>query len=106
VCLKRVSKRRLAHGRFLSSDRGSARGGSPRTIAEVSTRQKEIQYSSRTHAGTDSFKHVQRLRRAVADLLEKLPQHLQDSPGSAVVATKHVASSLQHHTLDLSRQEL
>jgi predicted acylesterase/phospholipase RssA len=61
-------------------DLWSARGELPRTIAEVSTRQKEIQYSSRTRAGTDSFKHVQRLRRAVADLLEKLPQHLQDGP--------------------------
>jgi NTE family protein len=61
-------------------DLWSARGELPRTIAEVSTRQKEIQYSSRTRAGTDSFKHVQRLRRATADLLEKLPQHLQDGP--------------------------
>jgi NTE family protein len=61
-------------------DLWSARGELPRTIAEVSTRQKEIQYSSRTRAGTDSFKHVQRLRRAAADLLQKLPPHLQDSP--------------------------
>ena len=36
------------------------------TIAEMSTRKKEIQFSSRTRAGTDSFKHAQRLRRAVA----------------------------------------
>src|SRR5580700_5812911 len=61
-------------------DLWNARGELPRTIAEVSTRQKEIQYSSRTRAGTDSFKHVQRLRRAAADLLQKLPPHLQDSP--------------------------
>src|SRR5258707_14570665 len=40
--------------------------------AKVSTRQKDIQYSSRTRAGTDSFKRIQRLRRAAADLLEKL----------------------------------
>jgi NTE family protein len=58
-------------------DLWSARGELPRTIAEVSTRQKEIQYSSRTRAGTDSFKHVQRLRRATADLLAQLPPHLQ-----------------------------
>jgi NTE family protein len=61
-------------------DLWSACGELPRTIAEVSTRQKEIQYSSRTRASTDVFEHVQRLRRATANLLEKLPQRLQDSP--------------------------
>ena len=61
-------------------DLWSARGELPRTIAEVSTRQKEIQYSSRTRAGTDNFKYVQRLRRAMADLLEKLPEPLQKGP--------------------------
>jgi len=45
----------------------------------VSTRQKEIQYSSRRRAGTASFKYVQGLRRAMADLFEKLPEDLQNS---------------------------
>lgn len=61
-------------------DLWSARGELPSSIAEVATRQKDIQYSSRTRAVTDNFKAVQRLRRATADLLEKLPAHLQDSP--------------------------
>jgi NTE family protein len=61
-------------------DLWSARGELPSTLAEVSTRMKEIQYSSRTRAGTDSFKYVQRLRRATADLLEKLPDHLRHGP--------------------------
>jgi NTE family protein len=61
-------------------DLWNARGELPRTLAEVATRQKEIQYSSRTRAGTDSFKHVQRLRRAMADLFEKLPEELQNGP--------------------------
>src|ERR1700731_2088137 len=60
-------------------DLWSARGELPRTLAEVSTRQKEIQYSSRTRAGTHSFKYVQRLRRAMADLFGKLPEDLQNS---------------------------
>ena len=59
-------------------DLWNARGELPRTIAEVATRQKEIQYSSRTRAGTDSFKHIRRLRRALADLFEKLPQTLRN----------------------------
>ena len=61
-------------------DLWNARGELPRTIAEVATRQKEIQYSSRTRAGTDNFKHVQRLRRAMADLFEKLPEDLRNGP--------------------------
>src|SRR4029077_14945779 len=61
-------------------DLWSALGELPRTLAEVSTRQKEIQSSSRTRAGTDSFKNVQRLRRAMADLFEKLPGDLQNGP--------------------------
>jgi NTE family protein len=61
-------------------DLWNARGELPRTIAEVATRQKEIQYSSRTRASTDSFKHIQRLRRALADLFEKLPETLRNGP--------------------------
>jgi NTE family protein len=61
-------------------DLWSARGELPRTLAEVSTRQKEIQYSSRTRAGTDNIRHVQRLRRAMMDLLDKLPEDLRNGP--------------------------
>lgn len=61
-------------------DLWSGRGELPRTVPEVATRQKEIQYSSRTRAGTDYFKNVQRLRRATSDLLEKLPEDLKNGP--------------------------
>jgi NTE family protein len=68
-------------------DLWSARGDLPHTLAEVSTRKKEIQYSSRTRASTDSFKYVQRLRRATADLLEKLPDHLRHGPEAELLRT-------------------
>src|SRR5208282_1684168 len=58
-------------------DLWSARGDCPRNLAEVATRQKEILYSSRTRDNTDRFKHSQRIRHAVADLLEKLPPELK-----------------------------
>jgi NTE family protein len=61
-------------------DLWNARGELPRTLAEVATRQKEIQYSSRTRAGTDNIKYLQGLRRAMADLFEKLPADLQNGP--------------------------
>jgi NTE family protein len=51
-------------------DLWSARGELPRNMFEVMTREKEIRYSSRTRAGTDQFKHVQKLRYALASLLK------------------------------------
>ena len=59
-------------------DLWSARGELPRNLLEVATRQKEIQYSSRTRANTDHFKRVQRVRTAVSSLLGKLPKELLD----------------------------
>lgn len=57
-------------------DLWSARGELPHNLSEVMTRQKEIQYSSRTRAATDHFKRVQSVRSALANLLEKLPEEL------------------------------
>jgi NTE family protein len=68
-------------------DLWSARGDFPRNMLEVMTREKEVRYSSRTRAGTDQFKHVQRLRRAVADLLEKLPEDLRNSAEAKLLGT-------------------
>src|SRR5258706_6300576 len=61
-------------------DLWSARGELPRSLAEVATRKQEIQFQSRTRAGTDNFKDIQRLRRAMADLFEKLPEALKNGP--------------------------
>jgi NTE family protein len=51
------------------------------------TREKEIRYSSRTRAGTDEFKHRQKLRSAVASLVEKLPEDLRNSPEAKLLRT-------------------
>ena len=66
-------------------DLWSARGTLPRTMLEVMTRQKEIQYSSRTRNNSDRFKSVQRLRNALASLLEKLPDEFRNSPELAIL---------------------
>jgi NTE family protein len=68
-------------------DLWNARGDFPRSMLEVMTREKEIRYSTRTRAGTDQFKHVQRLRRAVADLLEKIPEDLRNSAEAKLLST-------------------
>jgi len=79
-------------------DLWNARGELPRTLAEVATRQKEIQYSSRTRASTDNFKYVQRLRRAMADLFKKLPEDLQNSSEAQLLrpAVDHKAYNIVH----------
>jgi NTE family protein len=60
-------------------DLWSARGEFPRDIFEVTTREKEIRYSSRTRAKTDQFKYEQKLRHTLGGLLEKLPEDLKNS---------------------------
>ncbi len=68
-------------------DLWSARGQLPRNMAEVVTRHKEIQYSSRTRASTDQFKRVHRLRRALADLLDRLPEDLSQHEDVKLLST-------------------
>jgi NTE family protein len=66
-------------------DLWSAHGAVPRTLPEVITRQKEIQYSSRTRANSDRFKKEQELRNALADLIAKLPAELRATPEYALL---------------------
>lgn len=68
-------------------DLWNARGQLPRNIAEVATRHKEIQFSSRTRANTDQFKHVQRLRHALAALLNRLPDDLNQHDDVKLLST-------------------
>ena len=67
-------------------DLWSARGAVPRTLPEVMTRQKEIQYSSRTRARSDQFRKEQQLRSALTKLISQLPENLRDTPEYALLA--------------------
>ena len=58
-------------------DLWSASGDFPRNLAEVATRQKEIQYSSRTRAFTDFLKNLNTLHNTVATLLDELPEEMK-----------------------------
>jgi NTE family protein len=60
-------------------DLWSARGDLPSDLNDVMSRQKEIQYSSRTRANTDHFKQIQCIRMALANLLEKIPTEILES---------------------------
>jgi len=66
-------------------DLWSARGEFPGNLDEVQTRQKEIQYSSRTRANTDQFKRAQRIRNIVAALLESLPDDLKEESNAKLL---------------------
>lgn len=66
-------------------DLWSAKGRFPRTLQEVSTRQKEIQFSSRTRAGTTWLKKMHALERAINELLPQLPEELKNSPAAKVL---------------------
>jgi NTE family protein len=68
-------------------DLWNARGEFPRNMFEVITREKEIRYSSRTRAGTDQFKHIQKMRYALAGLLEKLPEDLKRGPEAQLLGS-------------------
>ena len=51
----------------------SAKGDIPRDMPEVLSRQKDIQYSSRTRMTTDHFMQIHRLEQALRDALEQIP---------------------------------
>jgi NTE family protein len=80
-------------------DLWSARGQPPRNMAEVATRQKEIQFSSRTRASTDQFKNVHRVQRALAALLRRLPADLADDDDLKIL--KSVASDKVYNIVQL-----
>jgi NTE family protein len=68
-------------------DLWSARGQFPRSMAEVTTRQKEIIYSSRTRDNTTRFTASQTIRHAVDSLLNKLPDEMKDCPEAEILSS-------------------
>jgi NTE family protein len=77
-------------------DLWSARGDFPRSMAEVATRQKEIQYSSRTRAFTNFIKRLHKVEYCVATLLEQLPDEFKRSEEA-----KYLASIARRHAYNL-----
>jgi NTE family protein len=67
-------------------DLWSASGDAPRDLWEVAIRAKEIQFSSRTRAATDSFRQLQRLRTVYNELLQLMPPELAATPQAQLLA--------------------
>ena len=58
----------------------AAQGELPSRLDNVSEREKDIRYSSRTRMGVRTFRYAHELRRNISKLLEKLPASLKDEP--------------------------
>src|SRR5712672_4020299 len=61
----------------------SARGPLPISLLEAAEREKDIRFSSRTRMNTDKNKQIHDARKAVRDLISKLPEDLRNDPTAA-----------------------
>jgi NTE family protein len=63
----------------------SARGPLPASLLEAAEREKDIRYSSRTRMNTDKNKQVHNIRKALRELIEKLPDDLRNDPSVEIL---------------------
>lgn len=92
----RVTGERLPDALVFQVDLWTACGDFPRNLAEVATRQKEIQYSSRTRAFTNFIKRLHKVECSVATLLDQLPDEFKQSEEA-----RFLASIAQRHAYNL-----
>ena len=64
----------------------TATGAMPATLAEVTEREKDIRYSSRTRLNTDYELHLQVITQTALRLIAKLPPELRDDPDARALA--------------------
>jgi NTE family protein len=57
-----------------------ARGRRPTNLAEVSEREKDVRYSSRTRAMTDMYRAMHDVRHNINNLWDRLPGNLRKTP--------------------------
>jgi len=63
----------------------SARGLLPQTLLEAAEREKDIRFSSRTRMNTDKNREIHNTRRALRDLITKLPDYLKNDPSVEIL---------------------
>jgi NTE family protein len=80
-------------------DLWSARGPLPKNVFDVEERRKDIQYSSRTRQATDVSLEIQKLRRTLRSLLQKIPECLDNDPD--VAAARELSCSKVHNVIHL-----
>jgi len=63
----------------------SARGPLPVSLLEAAEREKDIRFSSRTRMNTDKNREVHNARKALRDLMDKLPDDLKNDPSVEIL---------------------
>jgi NTE family protein len=63
----------------------SARGLLPASLLEAAEREKDIRFSSRTRMNTDKNRQVHNARRALRELIGKLPDYLKNDPSVEIL---------------------
>ncbi len=63
----------------------SARGPLPTSMLEAAEREKDIRFSSRTRMNTDKNRQVHNTRRALRELMGKLPDYLRNDPSVEIL---------------------
>ena len=63
----------------------SARGPLPHSLLEAAEREKDIRFSSRTRMNTDKNKQVHNARKALRELMGKLPDYLRNDPSVEIL---------------------
>src|SRR5258708_35369608 len=63
----------------------SAGGRGADALRAAAEREKDIRYYSRTRMNTDKNREIHNARRALRDLLEKLPDHLRSDPSVEIL---------------------
>ena len=74
------------HRVVIQVDLFAARGALPTTLADVTEREKDIRFSSRTRLNTTMELNLQVIAQAAQRLLEKLPASLHDDPDVRALA--------------------
>jgi NTE family protein len=85
-------------------DLWSARGAVPETLENVSTRVKDIQYSSRTRLVTDMLQREQRYRNLLRELLQRVPEAVRKDDHLCKVA-EDMSCSKRYNVLQLIYQQ-
>jgi NTE family protein len=63
----------------------SARGPLPVSMLEAAEREKDIRFSSRTRMNTDKNKQIHNARKALRELIGKLPDYLKNDPSVEIL---------------------
>ena len=63
----------------------SARGPLPASLLEAAEREKDIRFSSRTRMNTDKNEQIHNTRKALRELIGKLPDYLRNDPSVEIL---------------------